>query len=194
MMQRSSTRFSGWKLPCSHQQRKSSAGTKYKKSGGDCDKIIYHNTKHRFRDLDSEDGTSSRLLKNNKGEDLNIPEGEALAGMFSGDDERRNQHHNSGTHQLHSSTSTPKLSQSSEKRWMLLQAQQKFQVLENLHICRTSSLALKNLSVYDLRVPSEYLALYRRVGGESLVSLLMKMLRFQFRHTLCQEIQTRCRI
>ena len=61
---------------------------------------------------------------------------------------------------------------------MLLQAQQKFQVLENLHICRTSSLALKNLSVYDLRVPSEYLALYRRVDGESLVSLLMKMLRF----------------
>jgi benzoate 4-monooxygenase len=61
----------------------------YKKSGADCDNIIYHNTKHRFRDLDSEDDTSSKPLKNNKGEDLNIPESEVLAGMFS-DDERWN--------------------------------------------------------------------------------------------------------
>src|SRR5258707_14945049 len=82
----------------------------------------------------------------------------------------------------------PKAPRSSEKRWMLLQAQQKFQVLENLHICRTSSLALKNLSMHDLRVPSEYLALYQRAGGETLVSLLMKMLGFQVQHTLCQEI------
>lgn len=51
----------------------------YKKSGADYDNIIYHNTKHRYRDPESEDDIFSKLLKNNKGEDLNIPEGEVLA-------------------------------------------------------------------------------------------------------------------
>ncbi|KAE9381402.1 cytochrome P450 [Stipitochalara longipes BDJ] len=51
----------------------------YKKSGTDYDNIIYHNTKHRYHDPDPEDDIFSKLLKNNKGEDLNIPEGEVLA-------------------------------------------------------------------------------------------------------------------
>jgi cytochrome P450 len=51
----------------------------YKKSGADYDNIIYHNTRHRRRNVDSEDDIFSKLLKNNKGEELNIPEGEVLA-------------------------------------------------------------------------------------------------------------------
>jgi cytochrome P450 len=51
----------------------------YKKSGADYDNIIYHNTNQRYRDPDAEDDIFSKLLKNNKGEDLNITEGEVLA-------------------------------------------------------------------------------------------------------------------
>ena len=51
----------------------------YKKAGADYDNIIYHNTKRRYRDPQSEDDIFSKLLKNNKGEDLNMPGGEILA-------------------------------------------------------------------------------------------------------------------
>jgi benzoate 4-monooxygenase len=84
----------------------------YKKSGADYDNIIYHNTKHRYRDLDAEDDIFSKLLKNNKGEDLNIPEGEVLAEcsvmMNAGTDTTTA----ALTTQYTCFTSTPKFSQS----------------------------------------------------------------------------------
>lgn len=49
------------------------------KSGADYDNIIYHNTKYRYRETDAEEDIFSKLLRNNKGEDLNIAEGEVLA-------------------------------------------------------------------------------------------------------------------
>jgi benzoate 4-monooxygenase len=51
----------------------------YKKAGADYDNIIYHNTKRRFRDSDTENDIFSKLMKSNKGEDLNLSAGEVLA-------------------------------------------------------------------------------------------------------------------
>ena len=51
----------------------------YKKAGVDYDHIIYHNTKRRLQNPDAEDDIFSKLLKNNKGEDLNLSPGEILA-------------------------------------------------------------------------------------------------------------------
>jgi cytochrome P450 len=51
----------------------------YKKAGADYDHIIYHNTKQRYRDTDTEDDIFSKMLKNGKGEDMNLSAGEVLA-------------------------------------------------------------------------------------------------------------------
>lgn len=51
----------------------------YKKAGADYDNIIYHNTQKRQRNTDAEHDIFSNLMKNAKGEDLNLSPGEVLA-------------------------------------------------------------------------------------------------------------------
>ncbi|RFU80545.1 cytochrome p450 [Trichoderma arundinaceum] len=53
----------------------------YKTAGTNWDNIIYHNTKRRLQDEASNDNNDlfSNLLRNNRGEDLNLPVGEILA-------------------------------------------------------------------------------------------------------------------
>ena len=51
----------------------------YKKAGSDYENVIYHNTKKRLRNQDAEDDIFAKLLKNNKGEDMNLSAGEILA-------------------------------------------------------------------------------------------------------------------
>lgn len=51
----------------------------YKQAGSDYDAIIYHNTKNRLRNPDAGDDIFSKLLKNGKGEELNLCAGEILA-------------------------------------------------------------------------------------------------------------------
>lgn len=51
----------------------------YKKAGADYENIIYHNTQQRLQDTDAEHDIFSNLMKNAKGEDLNLSPGEVLA-------------------------------------------------------------------------------------------------------------------
>ncbi|KAL3440132.1 cytochrome P450 [Aspergillus insuetus] len=45
----------------------------YKKKGVDWDNIVYHNTKKRFENPTTEDDLFQRLLRDSKGQDLNLP-------------------------------------------------------------------------------------------------------------------------
>lgn len=69
----------GMEAPLLPFTRKLFAWHHCKHAGTDYDNIIYHNTKKRLRSADAEDDIFSKLLKNNKGEDLNLTAGDILA-------------------------------------------------------------------------------------------------------------------
>lgn len=51
----------------------------FKKAGSNYENVVYHNAKKRLRNADAEDDIFSKLLKNNKGEDVNLSAGDLLA-------------------------------------------------------------------------------------------------------------------
>lgn len=51
----------------------------YKKAGADFDNIVYHNTKERLRDPTADEDIFSKLLKDAKGNDVDIAPGDVLA-------------------------------------------------------------------------------------------------------------------
>lgn len=69
----------GMEAPLLPFTRKLFAWHSFKKAGADYDNVIYHNTKKRLQNCDAEDDIFSKLLKNGKGEDLNLSAGEILA-------------------------------------------------------------------------------------------------------------------
>lgn len=51
----------------------------YKKKGVNWENIVYHNTKKRMANPDPQDDLFTRLLQDNKGQDLNLPFGEIMS-------------------------------------------------------------------------------------------------------------------
>lgn len=51
----------------------------YKKKGTDWENIVYHNTKKRIANPDPEDDLFMRLMRDSKGQELNLPFGEIMA-------------------------------------------------------------------------------------------------------------------
>lgn len=69
----------GMEAPILPLTKKLLAWHPYKRAGTHYDHIIYHNTERRLRDAHAADDIFSKLLKNRKGEDLNVCAAEILA-------------------------------------------------------------------------------------------------------------------
>lgn len=65
----------------------------YKKAGTDFENIIRHNTQCRLRDHTTQDDILSKLLRDNRGRDFDLPFGQILAECSFCHDERRNGDH-----------------------------------------------------------------------------------------------------